>query len=265
MKAAALLRYGLAVMAAALAAVAGARAESAVTPAACSAPPDLIRLTSSLSRTGRVLAANGHLTVVAIGSSSTFGAGASSPDLSYPSRLAVELKELFPHAAIDVFNHGVNGEIASQMLTRFDNDIFAHDPDLVLWQVGSNSVLKDLPINEENSPLRDGLKRLRAAQDDVVLINPQYAPKVIAKHDVEPMVNFIHATAKETNVDVFDRFAVMRHWRESEGLPFSAFVSPDELHMNDWSYGCLAKLLAKSISEAATRPTLTATAARPNQ
>jgi hypothetical protein len=35
--------------------------------------------------------------------------------------------------------------------------------------------------------------------------------------------------------------------------------------MNDWSYGCLAKLLAKSISEAATRPTLTATAARPNQ
>ena len=24
-------------------------------------------------------------------------------------------------------------------------------------------------------------------------------------------------------------------------MPFETFVSPDELHMNDWSYGCVAK------------------------
>jgi hypothetical protein len=108
--------------------------------------------------------------------------------------------------------------------------------------------------------LRDGLKRLREAGPDVVLINPQYAPKVIAKPDVERMITLIDATAKETNVDVFERFAVMRHWRQTENRPFSLFISKDELHMNDWSYGCLAKLLAKSIAEAATRPTLTATA-----
>ena len=40
---------------------------------------------------------------------------------------------------------------------------------------------------------------------------------------------------------------------------FSAFTSPDDLHINDWGYGCLAKLLAGSIHDAATRPTLTAT------
>jgi hypothetical protein len=28
--------------------------------------------------------------------------------------------------------------------------------------------------------------------------------------------------------------------------------------MNDWSYGCVAKLLAGAVSEAAMRPTLTA-------
>ena len=32
--------------------------------------------------------------------------------------------------------------------------------------------------------------------------------------------------------------------------------------MNDWSYGCIAKLLAGAIQEAATRSTVTATAAR---
>ncbi len=94
----------------------------------------------------------------------------------------------------------------------------------------------------------------------MVLINPQYAPKVITKHDVDGMVDLIHVTAKETNVDLFERFAVMRYWRLTEDIPFSTFISPDELHMNDWSYGCIAKLLAGAIHEAATRSTVTATA-----
>ena len=87
-------------------------------------------------------------------------------------------------------------------------------------------------------------------------MNPQYSPKVITKHDVDGMVDLIHLTAKETNVDLFDRFAVMRYWHLTEDLPFSTFVSPDELHMNDWGYGCLAKLLAESLHEAATRATV---------
>ena len=86
----------------------------------------------------------------------------------------------------------------------------------------------------------------------MVLINPQYAPKVITKHDVDGMVDLIHLTAKEANVDLFERFAVMRYWRLTEDIPFSTFISPDELHMNDWSYGCIAKLLAGAIHEAAT-------------
>ena len=36
----------------------------------------------------------------------------------------------------------------------------------------------------------------------------------------------------------------MRNWREGENIPFEAFLSPDGIHMNDWSYGCVAKLLA---------------------
>jgi hypothetical protein len=77
-----------------------------------------------------------------------------------------------------------------------------------------------------------------------VLIDPQYAPKVITKHDehdVDLMVALISTAAREMHVDLFQRFALMRYWRVTEGLPFSAFLSKDELHMNDWSYGCIAK------------------------
>jgi hypothetical protein len=63
-------------------------------------------------------------------------------------------------------------------------------------------------------------------------------------------------TAKAEHVCLFHRFDLMRHWHETERLPFKAFVSPDGLHMNDWSYACLAKALGLAIAEAVERPTI---------
>ena len=71
------------------------------------------------------------------------------------------------------------------MLARFERDVFAEKPDLVLWQVGSNSVLRDQPLAAAGALIREGLKQLRDAGADVILMNPQYAPKVITKHDAE--------------------------------------------------------------------------------
>ena len=124
----------------------------------------------------------------------------------------------------------------------------------MLWQVGTNAVLRDNPLGPVDRLVHDGIARIKALGADVVLIDPQFAPKVIAKADAEDMVNLISAEAKQANVDLFPRFAVMREWHDRDGIPFEAFLSPDLLHMNDWSYGCIAKLLAASISEAATRP-----------
>ena len=82
----------------------------AVPPTTCSAPTEFTHLDRPLIRTARRLAGGEPLTVVAVGSSSTAGAGASSPDASYPSRLAVELKQRFPLQDITVLNRGVNGD-----------------------------------------------------------------------------------------------------------------------------------------------------------
>jgi lysophospholipase L1-like esterase len=232
-------------------------------PPACTAPLDITRLTQPLAHTAKRLAAGfDQLTVVAIGSSSTAGAGASSPAASYPSRLAVELGEQLRGHPLEVINRGVNGEEARDMLARFDDSVIKHKPDLVLWQVGTNAVLRDYPLAPAGELIQEGVKRIKQIDADVVLIDPQFAPKVIAKPVVGGMVDLISAAAKEANVDVFQRFAVMRHWHETQQIPFSAFVSPDELHMNDWSYACLAKLIGASIVEAATRGVASASARR---
>ena len=229
-------------------------------PIACTAPAEFSRLDHPLQHMARRLASGEPLTIVAIGSSSTAGAGASSPAASYPSRLAVELKQRFPGNDIFVLNRGVNGDETDQMMARFKTGVFAEHPQLVLWQVGANTVLHDHPLRPHSAQLQEGIDELKATGTDVVLIDPQFTPKVLAKSETPGMVDQIALAAKENNVDLFRRFAVMRDWYEIDHLPFDAFVSPDGLHMNDWSYACVAKLLAGAIAEAASRPIASAAA-----
>ena len=236
--------------------VAPVRAEA---PArSCAVPAEIARLDHPLARIAKRLASGEPVTIVAIGSSSTAGAGASSPAASYPGRLEVELKIHFPKLSIKVLNRGVNGEDAREMLARFDQSVITENPDLVLWQVGTNALLLDRPLLLAGERILEGVSRLKAAGTDVVLIDPQFAPKVLAKVDIGNLLKLYSVVAKQANVGVFHRFAVMRHWREVANIPFKVFLSEDELHMNDWSYSCVAKLLAGAIVEAATRATVTA-------
>lgn len=227
-------------------------------PAACNVTAEQVRFDLPLARTARLIARGKPIKIVALGSSSTYGAGASTSAASYPSRLADELARHFPGHEFTILNRGVNGDEAADMLARLDSAVIAEKPDLVLWQVGTNSVLRDKAVLPHATLLHEGLARLKATGADIVLIDPQYAPRVISKPNCEGMVSLIATAAKAEHVGVFHRFELMRRWREVEQLPFETFVSTDGLHMNDWSYACLAKALGMAIAEAATRPTATA-------
>ena len=227
----------------------------------CKAPSDLTRLEQPLPRISQRLAASEPLKIIAIGSSSTAGAGASSPAASYPNRLAAELSAKYPDERITVLNRGVNGQDAREMLARLGTDVIDEKPDLVIWQLGTNAALRDVPQAQVAQFVEQGLQQLRAADIDVVLVDPQFVPRVIAKPEAETMVSLISTTAENNKVSVFRRFAIMRHWRETSGIALDAFTSPDGLHMNDWGYACWAKLMSASIAEAATRPTAAARAA----
>jgi acyl-CoA thioesterase-1 len=244
----------LALAATLLALPAGAQPANAEDAApACTAPAQLVRLDRPLAHLAARIAQRRPVTVVAIGSSSTAGVGASSPAASYPARLDGLLKARFGGVPITVINRGVSGEEVRDMLARFDRDVIAAKPDLVLWQIGTNSVLHDHEVTGNAPMLAEGLKRLKATGVDVVLINPQYAPKVLAHPALETMLRLIAATAKQSGVDLFDRFAAMKYWRNGAKLPFERFLSPDQLHMNDWAYNCIAELLSVAIADAVSR------------
>jgi len=226
--------------------------------AKCTVQSDIVRFAYPLPRLSLRLSGGLPIKIVAIGSSSTAGAGATAPSNSYPSRLEAELRAHFPDHPLTVVNRGVNGEEATDMLARFDNGVMAENPHLVIWQVGTNSLLRDRPLDRRSRILQEGIARLKASRIDMVMMDPQYAPRVLAKAEHDAAVAQIAQTAKEQKVDLMRRYDMMRHWREDEQLPFETFVTPDGLHMNDWGYGCLATSLGMAIVEAATRPTETA-------
>ena len=106
---------------------------------ACPNPPALLSLHPALIYVAAKLATHGKLTILAMGSSSTAGAGASSPAATYPSRLEAELRKRFPDTDIRVINRGKGGEDAPEEMVRLEHDVVADDPDLVIWQIGTNA------------------------------------------------------------------------------------------------------------------------------
>jgi lysophospholipase L1-like esterase len=229
----------------------------------CDTALDLVRLDVHLKHVSQRIAAHEPVTIVALGSSSTAGAGASAPDNSYPARLGVELRTLFPGQAFNIINKGVNGEEVTDMLRRFDEAVIANKPDLVVWQLGTNSLIRDHEMTDRGALIRQGLNKVRAARADTILVDPQYAPKVVVKPQAVKMVKFLSAFAKEENIAMFRRFLMMKRWTEIDRLPYSAFVTPDDLHMNDFGYGCMAKGLALAIADSVRRPIVSAKVVAP--
>ena len=203
----------------------------------------------SLPHVANKLVAGQPVLIVAFGSSSTAGYGASSPDFNYPNRLAAQLRRHYPSADITVINAGVGGEDAPEMMKRLQKEVIDVHPDLVIWQVGTNAVLRNLDPGETAKMVEDGIARIQAAGSaDVVLVDPQYSPAVNQRAEsAGKMVKLLGKVAELRHVGIFPRFEVMRDWHEKQAIPINTFVIEDGLHMNDWGYACFAQLLGDNI------------------
>jgi lysophospholipase L1-like esterase len=207
-----------------------------------------LKLEVSLPHVARKLAAGAPVTIVAFGSSSTSSYGASSPAFQYPNRLADQLRRHYRQADITVINQGVGGEDTPEMVKRLKSSVIDLKPDLVIWQLGTNTVIKGGDIEGTRDLLEDGVRKLQASGVDIVLVDPQYVPATTAKEaETNRMVGLIGRAARSMKVGLFPRFEVMKEWHNDLRLPFDDFVIKDGLHMNDWGYACFAQLLGDCI------------------
>ncbi|MCK1639794.1 SGNH/GDSL hydrolase family protein [Bradyrhizobium sp. 157] len=214
----------------------------------CLPPKGASKSMGSLPRVASKLVAGQPVVIVAFGSSSTQGYGSSSPEFTYPNRLAAQLRRKYPTADISVINAGKGGEDAPEMMKRLQTSVIDLHPDLVIWQVGTNAVLRNLDPAETAKLIDEGITRIQAAGSDVVLIDPQYSPRVNEHAEsAGKLMKLLNKTAELRKVGVFPRFAVMKDWHERQAIPIENFVIADGLHMSDWGYACFAQLLGDDI------------------
>ena len=214
----------------------------------CLPPKGGAKSMGSLPHVAKKLASGEPVLIVAFGSSSTEGYGTTSPEFTYPNRLAAQLHRQYPGADITVVNRGHGGDDAPEMMKRLQTEVIDMKPDLVIWQVGTNAVLRNLDPAETAKLVEDGVARLQAIGADLVLVDPQYSPKVTERAEsASKMIRLLGKVAQLRHVGIFPRFEVMREWHEKQAIPIDNFVIADGLHMTDWGYACFAQLLGDDI------------------
>jgi acyl-CoA thioesterase I len=233
-------------------------AAASADPADCSAPPSMSAIASALVRSGERIEAKQPLLIVAVGSSSTAGTGASGPEKTYPSQLQADLRQRFPGEDVTVLNRGKGGEDAGEELARLDRDVVAAHPDLVIWQLGTNAVLRRDDLAADAGLMERGVEILKRSGIEVVLMDVQYAPRVLNRPAYPAMEQLIADTAEHGDVGLYRRFDIMRYWQENDRFP-AGMTAADGLHMTDASYACLGRNLADALAAnwdavAKTRP-----------
>ena len=221
----------------------------------CNAPRDLVRLAVPLEAAQRAMYRERSVRIIALGSSSTEGAGASSPKMCYPARLEAELNRRYGEDAhFEVVNLGAGGELAENMLARLDRDVISRKPSLVIWQTGVNDVIRGVPLDEFRTSLVQGIDAIAAAGADLMLLDSQYYPKAMMVPGFREYLVTMRQVAREKGVPIVSRFAIMKHLVDSAQYTPAQLLAPDQFHLNDLSYNCLGSILADAIGDGLKRP-----------
>jgi acyl-CoA thioesterase-1 len=215
----------------------------------CLAANQTLSLGIALPRTAARLDAGATLRIVAVGSSSTAGLWVLNRAATYPEVMRRELARLRPNARVEVVNSGRIGETIRGSISRFKRDVLVYGPDLVVWQLGTNDVAWGGRADGLKDRVVAGVRSLKAAGVDVILMDLQYAPLVLAASQHSIMETIIAEVALEEGVGLFPRFELMRRSIDA-GLSSGALVAWDGLHNSAAGYDCVGRALARAIHAA---------------
>jgi acyl-CoA thioesterase I len=218
----------------------------------CKTHPETVAFKYPLRNFAAALKTRRKIKIVAIGSSSTAGADGVLP---FPPRLELALRSCadFYGRMIDVVNRGIGGQEAPEEIARFECDVIAEAPVLVIWQVGTNAVFHDQDHDPKDisAAIEAGLGWLAPLPMDVVLMDLQYTQamvdKILLAEDIEGR---ILAAAQAARVNIFQRWALMKRWCIQDGIPLADMDDGGGLHTSDWVTGCITQALFEAIKTA---------------
>lgn len=211
----------------------------------CAAPDRDIAAPTALPNVAAALQARKALEILAIGSSSTSGVGASSNGKTYPSRLESILETALKGIDIQITNRGVAGEVAEITADRIRSAVAISKPDLVLWQLGTNDALARVPTDEFEAEVRDAVRWLRDNNIDVVLVGQQYTTRLARDPSYAAIRASLQHISAEEKVLYVRRYDAMRFLAQAHAN--LELMARDNFHLNDLGYQCMAEHVAHAV------------------
>jgi acyl-CoA thioesterase-1 len=202
------------------------------------APATLPNVTAALQKGEKVR-------ILAIGSSSTLGYGASSKDMSYPSQLESILEHALKGVDVVILNRGVSGEMAEDTAERIKSEVALKNPDLVLWQLGTNDALARIPPRDFEDTVRSTIRWLKENRIDVVLVGVQYTVRLARDANYVAIRDSLQKIAAEENILYVRRYDAMRFIAQTRAN--LQLMAGDNFHLNDLGYQCMAEHVAHAL------------------
>jgi len=224
----------------------------------CDVPGYLLFGDSLLQRATAAVSKDKALKIVVLGGTSSTLPGPDGAKFAYPRRLEAALKSRLPDLAVTVVADTKPRQSALEMVDMIDKLVLDHKPSLVIWQTGSYDAMRGTDPAEFIAAISTGVEKLQASGVDVVLVNMQYSPRTESIVAVGAYADSLRWVAREREVPLFDRLAIMRHWYDAG--QFNLYAPTKDLAMAKGVHDCIGRTLASLIIDAARLEALERTA-----
>jgi hypothetical protein len=222
-----------------------ARAEEAKL---CEVPTEMLATESVLDKAADQIKSR-QLDVVVVGSGSSTLMGADGATAAYPARLEYYLGQKLPGVTVHVATDLHLKQSAEEVAPGLAKLVKDGKPSLVVWQTGTVDALRSIDPDDFRNAINEGITELKGASANIVLMNPQYNPRMETVISVTPYLDNMRVAATEKDVPLFDRFGIMRHW--SDIGDFDLSVTTRSLALARSVHDCIGRALADFIVEAA--------------
>lgn len=236
------------VIAATLMVLAGACGAIAQQSESCAAPGYLLLGDNLLQRVWSAVGKRQALKIVVFGTTSSTLPGTEGSSEAYPARLEATLRGLLPGVMVDVVSQARPRQTAEKMVKTFDKVIRDEKPDLAIWQTGTFDAMQGIDQREFLASLTEGIDKLTSAGADVILMNMQYNPRTENILPIEAYAENLRWVARERQVPLFDRFAIMRSWNETGAVNLYAVTK--DITLAKRLHDCIGRALASLIIDA---------------
>jgi len=183
--------------------------------------------------------------ILAIGSSSTAVLGTTGRS-GRPPLLESILERTIKGLDVEIINRGFSGELAEAASERIKIEVALNQPDIVLWQVGTNDALAHVPVDSFNLSVASTVKWLQDHNIDVILVGLHYNKQAGKDPHYQAIRESLRRIATEQNVLRIGRYEAMEVLaRTSAG---SGRPEVEDFGLSEAGFNCMAQYIARTIT-----------------